>query len=353
MPASFLYRFLKLYCKIGLWFYFKEWKVKDKNIIIKNRPTIFIANHQNAFLDAILMTCSTQLNPFFLARANVFEKSWAATLLSLIRIKPVFRFRDGFSTIKNNEVIFQECVDLLKKGETILLFPEANHNEPYTTRAYQKGFARIALLYAKQTGKLDVAIQPTSIYYTQHHTFQGSVLLHNLSTIQLDHVPSNAAEEKLFYEKLTQQAYQQINHHLPILAEDSTYKVKLNLLINSRSIHQNVEKICQNDKENIENDVFAKNNFHSISKLFLKNLIDFLWKLYHCLPWYFTRWVIKNKIKDNQFISSIQFAIGIFFVPGWYLLLMVMLHFANQHFMWMISVPFVGMILTILRKFTR
>ncbi|QLH32344.1 MAG: 1-acyl-sn-glycerol-3-phosphate acyltransferase [Cyclobacteriaceae bacterium] len=89
---------------------------------VPDGPVIFVANHQNAFLDAVLIICSSHRNPWALARANVFKK-WANTLLTLIQMMPVYRFRDGFDTLRKNEVIMDQCASLLKK-EMPFLFLE-------------------------------------------------------------------------------------------------------------------------------------------------------------------------------------------------------------------------------------
>jgi 1-acyl-sn-glycerol-3-phosphate acyltransferase len=69
------YFLLKQYCRLALYFFYRKWQVQGKENIPLG-PVIFVANHQNAFLDAVLVSCSTQRNPWFLTRASVFGKSW-------------------------------------------------------------------------------------------------------------------------------------------------------------------------------------------------------------------------------------------------------------------------------------
>ena len=102
---EFIYRSFKIYCRIVLWFYFKKWQVRNA-MTIPDGPVIFVANHQNAFLDAIIIGCSSPRNPWFLTRANVFQKELVKKILNTFKMTPVYRFRDGFSTLrKNDEVI--------------------------------------------------------------------------------------------------------------------------------------------------------------------------------------------------------------------------------------------------------
>ena len=348
MKASLLYRFLKVYCTVGLWFYCKEWRITGKHNVPKDGPILFIANHQNAFLDAILMTCSTNLVPYYLARATVFEKKWAAKLLSSIHIKPVYRIRDGFSTLKNNEAIFQQCVDLLSQNKCILLFPEANHNSAYTTREFQKGFARIALMYYKQTGKSNLQILPTTLYFTEHHTYLSKVLVQVQPTLKLADYKDSLSNEKKFYDDLKKDAEQAVNKDALILPLNENYWSALARIKAQRPLQLPVTEILNHDKNNMNNaQVYAKERKNSI----ITKTLASIWRMYHILPVWLVRYVVKHKIKDDQFYSSVTFAIGIFSIPAYYLLLsLLVLSFSTTSTL-AFGIPLVGLLLSVLRKY--
>src|SRR6187397_375723 len=126
--ATLFYRTLKAYCVIALDFYFRKWEIHGaKNI--PDGPVIFVPNHQNAFLDAIIVTCSSKKNPWYLTRANVFNKSFAAWLLNKIQMLPIYRFRDGYATLKKNDQVMEDIGKKLENGETVLIFAEGNHGD--------------------------------------------------------------------------------------------------------------------------------------------------------------------------------------------------------------------------------
>ena len=174
---EFIYRFMKNYCTVVLWFYFRKWQIRNA-AIVPSGPVIFVSNHQNAFLDAIILGCSSHRNPWFLTRANVFQKELVKKIFNTFKMTPVYRFRDGFSTLRKNDEVIENCVQLLSKGEAILIFGEGNHDEHWRLRSLQKGFARIAIAAEeKNNWSLGVKIVPVGIQYDSHSKFRSRVLV--------------------------------------------------------------------------------------------------------------------------------------------------------------------------------
>src|SRR6187455_2772390 len=134
--ASLFYSTLKTISTISLKFYFRKWQVKGREHI-PTGPVIFVPNHQNAFLDAVIAACSSKKNPWFLTRANVFDKPAAAWILNKLQMLPIYRFRDGFATLKKNEQVLDDIVGMLNRGNSILIFAEGNHDDQYSLRPLQ------------------------------------------------------------------------------------------------------------------------------------------------------------------------------------------------------------------------
>lgn len=321
MNPSFTYRFLKKYCTLGLRFYYQQWQVNGREKIPANGPLIFIANHQNAFIDAILMTCSASRNPYYLTRAGVFSKPWAAKLLSIIHLKPIYRFRDGFGTLKNNDIILQDCVDLMKNDEVILLFPEANHNEPWSMRGFQKGFARLALMFTNQNPDIPLHIVPFGIHYTEHHGFNARVLLNIGDPLSVNSIISRADTEREKLDLLVDEAYKSIKALALDLKPESEYHERQQHLINNREFQSDMLKQFDMDRK-----VAAKFPERSKTKTnnTLRSILLFPIKLYvyltHGLHYWWIKNLVKSKIKDPQFISSVKYALGIFTTPLYYIL---------------------------------
>ena len=83
------YLSLKIYCRIALKFYFKKWQVRNIQPVPEG-AVIFVANHQNAFLDAVVLGCSSHHNPWFLTRANVFQKPLMKKIFNTFKMTSSF-----------------------------------------------------------------------------------------------------------------------------------------------------------------------------------------------------------------------------------------------------------------------
>lgn len=333
MKPSLLYLTLKNYCSLGLKFYFRDWHILGKDNVPTTGPCIFIANHQNAFLDAILMTCSASRNPFYLARANVFQKPWAHKLLTLLHLKPIYRFRDGFSTLKNNDIILQDCIDLMKQGEVILLFPEANHNEPWSMRNFQKGFARMALMFHNQTQGKPLNIVPIGIHYTEHFHFNARVLVNYGRPLLVADIIDETKPERENLDSLVTAAELAVQKLALDLKPPKEYAERLEHFLNNREYKSNMgeqfEADCKIAASYPENKKSASNKNLWKQASFLPLRI-YIW-LTHGLHYWWISVLVKKKIKDPQFISSVKYAIGIFTTPTYYALLSLLVYWITKN----------------------
>lgn len=336
MNPSLLYRVLEKYCSFGLRFYLRQWQVEGKEKVPAKGPLIFIANHQNAFLDAILMTCSASRNPYYLTRANVFKKAWAANLLSLLHLKPIYRFRDGFSTLKNNDIIMQDCIDLMKKGEVILLFPEGNHNEPWSMRAFQKGFARMAMMFHEQTNGAPLHIVPIGIHYTNHHAFNTRVLVTYGDPMLVTDLIGDEQSDRGKLEAIVDAGEAAIKKMVLDLKPEEEYEKRRVHLVENRQFKGDMVQQLESDRA-IATSYPASHTKQPTENLFVQ-LIRLPFALYvyltHGLPYLWMKNFIRKKIKDPQFISSVKFAIGVFTIPVYYLLLTLLFYLFTKDTQW-------------------
>lgn len=170
------YHLLRLIVKAGLYFYFRKIKVSGVGNIPKDQPIIFGANHENAFMDALLIATHTTKFCHYLVRADIFKYKIIRQLLRLVNMMPVYRIRDGFNKLKNNENIFSHCFTLLGKGHSLIMFPEGSHDIRRVERKLTKGISKIALGASNlmdDTKKLVVV--PVGLNYSQHKSFRASV----------------------------------------------------------------------------------------------------------------------------------------------------------------------------------
>ncbi len=178
MRKNFLwYNFIRLgVVGTGLKFFYQKIRVIDKHKIPKGKPILLIPNHQNSFMDALLVTTTVYQTTSFLTRAKAFHSKFMNWFLRSLNLLPVYRVRDGMSEIQKNKEIFQTCVDYLSNGEAILVFAEANHDLKRRLRPLSKGFTRIAFDAEIQNDwTLDLYVQPVGVNYSDHQNSRNEV----------------------------------------------------------------------------------------------------------------------------------------------------------------------------------
>lgn len=197
MRVSIFYYLLRGYVAIALRFFYRKWQISGKENIPKNAAIIFVANHQNAFQDALVVTCGIDEAPWFLTRANVFKSKLARFFFNEFHMMPVYRFRDGMSGLRNNEASMRLSMDILNKRWAILLFGEGDQNMQWTLRNMQKGFARIAWSVQQENNwKLPLYIVPVGLQYEHYYNFRSRMLVNYGKPIPVDTSYQNMEERE-------------------------------------------------------------------------------------------------------------------------------------------------------------
>ncbi|MFM9840091.1 MAG: 1-acyl-sn-glycerol-3-phosphate acyltransferase [Cyclobacteriaceae bacterium] len=315
---SLFYIALKQYCRSALWFYYRKWQVQNVEPV-PSGPLIFVANHQNAFLDAVLVSCSTSRNPWFLTRANVFEKPWARVLLSWMKMTPVYRFRDGFGTLRKNEMAIKTCVNLLSQGESILIFAEGNHDERWSLRPFQKGFARIAIAAAEKN--IHVTIVPIGLQYDSPAA--SRVLVSFGKPISVKELIAAQSDGKAQIDLLIAKTSDSIKSLIVHIAR-TDYENRKAQFLQNRILKSDLKAQLEADQKTVSefNPEVVSHQYLSKKTLIYSWLNPFFIYSYlnHFLPIIIINRIIKIKVKDMQFIDSLKFSLGMFLIPVFYLI---------------------------------
>ncbi|MBT8271279.1 MAG: glycerol acyltransferase [Flavobacteriaceae bacterium] len=162
---SLKFSLLKLYLNLGLFFYFRRIRCHGIGKIPIDKPVLVLCNHQNALLDALIIAVRLPKYGHFLTRASVFKKKKISRFLKSINMMPVFRIRDGWHNLTNNQSIFERCVQLLKQDNIIVLFPEGSHSLLRRVRPLSKGFTRVVYEYLDQDPERKILLVPLGLNY--------------------------------------------------------------------------------------------------------------------------------------------------------------------------------------------
>ena len=117
--------------------------------------------------------------PVFIARGDIFKKDRVAKILRFLKILPTFRTRDGgVSDIKYNMTSFGIAAKVLNDGGTLVIAPEAQHQQGHYLGSFKKGFPRIAFAAEEMADfKLDLQILPVNIHYKDYYNARSEVVL--------------------------------------------------------------------------------------------------------------------------------------------------------------------------------
>jgi len=313
------------YTSIILRFYLYRFQVSGKEKIPLNGPIIFAVNHQNAFLDAIILSCSSPRFPYSLARADVFKYAIARYLLKSINIIPIYRIRDGFREVKKSSQVIMNCVALLKQNKALLIFPEGYHHLKFTLRPLQKGIARIAFGDPDQSLIMNLKIIPVGIQYENHSAWRGRVLVTYGDPIEVGNFSEEYQNDprrgtNLLLEKVHSQMKRLIVD-IPKNNYQETYKEWLK----RREIHYDLEKQLKSDQTIVRSitdkstlPVIGTKAKFSLAKLFyiITNLILVTILL---IPLLLIKVFISIFIKDVGFAGSMKFSLWLAFLPIFYI----------------------------------
>lgn len=302
---NFINYILRFKVWIALHLYFQKIIVEGKNNIPKGVPIILVANHQNALIDPLLLATHTRLNPYFLTRASVFKKAFVAKLLNFIRMLPVYRVRDGFSSIQQNQKTFNQTYEVLKKNGTVIIFAEGSHSLERFIRPLSKGFTRMAFGLKEKYPELTPVILPVGINFSAHRRSGSKVRIIFGESIPVD-MPS--AESG----KLTKKVERKLK--------------ELTVEIPSENYDENLEILLQR-KVDLTSPIAVRRFYESgevdgpiIGK---STMVNRLMKIYHFPLFLFWVW-LKPKVKDTVFYSTFKFLIGFTLAIFWYLILVLL-----------------------------
>ncbi len=163
-------------------YYRKFYILNPENIPPKGQPTIVIANHQNGLMDALAILHTLYRDgrqPVFIARGDIFKKDAVARILRFLKIMPTFRSRDGnASDVRSNLALYNRAARVLRKGGTLVIFPEATHQHGHYMNTFKKGFCRIAFAAEELNDfKLGLKVLPLNIHYSNYFNFRSDLMV--------------------------------------------------------------------------------------------------------------------------------------------------------------------------------
>ena len=141
-----------------------------------DKPLLFVGNHQNSFMDGILVGSYLPQPLHFLMRADMFRKPVARFFLRELNVAPVYRLEEGIENVHKNMQTFTGIYDILKDNGNLVVFSEGICVQEKRLQKLRKGTARMAFGALEKFG-LDVNIVPVGINYTYPAKFRKEVMI--------------------------------------------------------------------------------------------------------------------------------------------------------------------------------
>lgn len=367
-----IYTFLKAFVKPVHRLFYKRVVIEGKNNIPKG-AVIFTPNHQNAMMDALAVITSCGRNPYFLARADFFSNPLFRFLFRLLKTIPVYRAKDGVQSLDKNDEVFEKSSKILARGKSLVIFPEAGHNNESRLQALRKGFVRIGFRAEERLNFAeDVYVVPVGMFYSDLTRFRSTLHIRYGKPVSLKNY-------KELYNKNPQKAYNVVKSNvakriIPMILNIKHYehqqtfkrivtlyhenllpqlglgdKTERNLFLARQKVVYLLNQIYERTPEDFNtlrlkvDDYFNelsrfnfsdnqlrnyfKDNFHLIARgvLLLLTFPVFIYGLIHnIIPYLITKAVTK-KNADIHYKSSYKFGLSLLIFPLFYALEIILL----------------------------
>ncbi len=299
---------VQAYIHAGFTFYYKKIDACYQAPIPRDKPVLFLSNHQNALLDPLLITVKSKRKNYFLTRASVFKNPMIARFLHTLQMLPVYRVRDGMHNITKNHEIFARCAEVLTHNQSIILFPEGSHSLNRSVRNLSKGFTRIIDETLARFPQTHIYIIPVGLNFQNPTQWADSVSVYYGSPIDTrDFISDNGKIEITKLKETVKQHIKQLTTHIEPNEEYTHTAKQLDTLQVDYTRPETVNQCIANGF------VYQHKTIEKPSLVFL--MLRTVLKILFWLPYGVWQWYVKPKIKEDEFIGTFRYAVLLTLAP--------------------------------------
>ncbi len=233
-----LYKILKVVIRFVLSIFYRKLYITGVEHINPNVPQLLASNHPNGFMEPLIMACYFPRPLHFLVRGDVFDKKWLRPILIGTNQIPIFRFKDGFSKLRENALTMDASTQLMLQNNLLLIYAEGSTENVKQLRPLQKGLARIAFAVLEANPETNLEILPSGVNFTHPPQFGKTAMLRVGTPLKIkDYAALYIKDQKEAYQKLLDDIYAAMKPNVVHLDD----LLKLGLLEDLLAIDRSVE----------------------------------------------------------------------------------------------------------------
>lgn len=363
-----VYKTIRPIIRFALKQFFSEIKIRGADKC-ESGPVLFVANHPNFALDALVVASCFKRNLWFLAKASLFKNPLLKWFFESCHMIPVARRMDSADGTVDNTETFRLAVDSLCKGRAIVIFPEGISLGERRLSPLKTGAARI-VFQAEELRKfnLGTVIQPIGLNYTDLRKFKSSVTVTFAEPIKITDFAAHYERDAIEAVKtLTDKIEEGMRSVSVEIADSNLVELveKITSVYRTRSIDvddhnlmktvaTNVEKLRAKDPkvgQEVEGriddyldlaSVFAVDGSISLDTPFNKfrtlALMPFvlLGIIINILPYRLIGRIVGGLANQPVFVASYKFGLGALIFLVWYLMIAFLVAFLTNSCIWFV-----------------
>ncbi len=213
-----IYTILKYTVKLGLKIFCRNIFINKTEYLKIKGPLLIAMNHPNSFLDAIIIDILFDKPVWSLARGDAFKGKLISSILTAVKIMPVYRTSEGVENLSENYKTFDACLNIFKLGGIVQIFSEGRCENEWHLRPLKKGTARLAIKAWEEN--IPLKILPAGINYSSFFRFGKNIFLNfgEIITVEAIDLKSSDGIRNQTFNSILQSQLQQLV--LEIKAED-------------------------------------------------------------------------------------------------------------------------------------
>lgn len=297
--------------RVTNWFAFSRIEIRGMDRVPWDQPCIVSPNHQNAFLDALLVGLFAPVKLTYLSRASVFGTrfDW---FLDALHMVPIYRRRDGFGNLSRSKRILAEQREQVREGHSLVMFSETEHAHTYYLRPLSRGSSRFALK-TQAAADREVFLVPVGLnyYHLRRPGFKVSLIVGEPISVS-EYMEHYRDDDARCINQLRADLADAMKDCMLVPEETDDYRERVD-----RINRKNEDLSFPEMKRALQTpDTLEEKGEPRPGLETLAHWIDLL----NAGPMWLTN-VLMRRVDEAAFALSLKFAVGMFVLPVWWVAL--------------------------------